>query len=43
VRGCLFEKVKKASGDSDWTAFGEAMESLESSVEGLKKSISDNE
>ena len=38
-----FEKVKKASGDSDWTAFGEAMESLESSVESLKKSISDNE
>lgn len=36
-----FEKVKKATGESDWSAFGEAMEALESSVNSLKESIAD--
>lgn len=36
-----FERVKKATGESDWSAFGEAMEALEASVDSLKESISD--
>ena len=34
-----FEKLKKASSENDWNAFGSSLKALESSVEELKKSI----
>ncbi len=34
-----FEKVKKASSENDWNAFGSSLKALETSVEELKKSI----
>ena len=33
-----FEKVKKATANNDWSAFGESMKALEQSVEELKES-----
>ncbi len=36
-----FENVKNANAQSDWTKFGQSMESLEKSVEELKKSLTD--
>ncbi len=38
-----FDKVKKASAENDWNAFGNSLRSLEGSVEELRKSINDEE
>lgn len=38
-----FDKVKKASSENDWNAFGNSLKSLEGSIEELRKSINNQE
>ncbi len=38
-----FDKVKKASSENDWNAFGNSLKALEGSIEELRKSVNNQE